>query len=143
MVDVTPEGVKEALIEAGLEIYGVSRDEIRIAERVRVHLMDSGVRVRVRSELRVLVTVRSQRSDFPNSSSEELFTKVRNAMAGLAQERGFVETQAEERQLTDPVDASNVLDVWHELTYAKDLPDFGAMLDDVRWAMELAKCVSH
>ena len=138
---VTPEGVKETLLTAGLEVYGAEGDEIRVAERVRMHLMDSGVRVRIASEVEVIVTIRSQRSDFPHASADELFEKVRGAMTAPAEERGFSETGFEERRVTDPVDATHVLDVWHELTYAKALADLEELLDEVRWALELAKCV--
>jgi len=31
--------------------------------------------------------------------------------------------------------------VWHELTFAKDIAALDAMIDDVRWALRVPKCV--
>ena len=142
MIEPPEESVQRALAAAGIEIYRAKGGEILIAERIRVHLMDSGVRVLVRTAPSVRVTVRSQRSDFPTASSGDMFSKVRDAMAPLVAARGFVEVLADARQITDPVDASHVLDVWHELTYEKAVPHLDAVVEEVRWALSLAKCIS-
>ena len=142
MIEPPEESVQRALAAAGIEIYRARGGEILIAERVRVHLMDSGVRVVVGATPSVRVIVRSQRSDFPTASSTDLFSKVRDAMAPLVATRGFVEILADARQITDPVDANHVLDVWHELTYEKAAPHVDAIVEEVRWALGLAKCVT-
>src|SRR5262245_33420443 len=98
-----------------------------------MHLMDSGVAVSLRSSPQVLLTVRSQRSDFPGAPAELLFDKVRSAVGKAAEERGFSELSAITRDITDPVDESHVLDVWHELTLAKETDDVEALIADVRW----------
>src|SRR5262249_50805967 len=116
--------------------------EIRVAERVRMHLMDSGVCVSAPSEPLVSMTVRSQRSDFPTLQAEELFHKVREALRPNAEARGFREVHAAARDITDPIDQSHVLDVWHELTFAKEVPDLAALIEDVRWALGVPKCVT-
>jgi hypothetical protein len=145
----TLERLKQAMVEAGLEIYRFSGSEIRVAERVRVHLMDSGVAVAIHSgaaagdQPRVAVTVRSQRSDFPSTSADTLFAKVREAVLPAARARGFEEAGAAARDITDPVDASHVLDVWHELTFTKPIDGIPGMIEDVRWALSVPKCVDR
>jgi hypothetical protein len=140
---LTIDRLKQAVLDAGLEIYRITGSEIRVAERVRMHLMDSGVTVCERSQPLVSLTVRSQRSDFPTMPAEELFRKVRDSLSQSAEQRGFREVQAVARDITDPVDESHVLDVWHELTYAKEVGDLDALIEDVRWALHVPKCVNR
>lgn len=137
----TADRLKQAMVDAGLEIYRANGSEIRIAERVRVHLMDSGVAISLSDGARVHLTIRGQRSDFPGASADDLFAKVRNAVRSVVEAQGFREVNAATREITDPVDANHVLDVWHELTFAKDIDALDAMVDDVRWALRVPKCV--
>jgi hypothetical protein len=139
--ELTLDGVREAVLRAGLEIYRVTASEVVIAQRVRMHLMDSGVAVAVREGPTVTLTVRSQRSDFPESPAEDLFDRVRRAVDPSAGPRGFREVCTTTRSVTDPVDDENVLDVWHELTFAKRVDAVEAIIDEVRWALALPKCV--
>jgi len=142
ITDPKTEGIRKALVEAGIEIYRAEVGEILVAERIRLHLMDSGVRVRVGSDACVAVTVRSQRSDFPSASNDELFSKVRAAMEDPVGTRGFKEVREDVREVTDPVDASRVLDVWYELTFEKNVAETDALVDEVRWALGIPKCVT-
>src|SRR5690606_36503566 len=88
--------VKEELVKAGVEIYRTRPPaEIQVAERVRLHIMDSGVRVRVDPDLTVVFTARTQRSDFPSVAPDELFAKVRERVGQLAVERGYEEQSAQ------------------------------------------------
>lgn len=139
--ELTLDGVRQAVLQAGLEIYRVTASEVVIAQRVRMHLMDSGVAVAVSQGPTVTLTVRSQRSDFPESAAEDLFERVRKAVDPATGPRGFREVATATRSVTDPVDAENVLDVWHELTFAKRVDALDAIIDEVRWALELPKCV--
>jgi hypothetical protein len=139
---LTLEQLKHAMVGAGLEIYRVSGTEVRIAERVRMHLMDSGVTVSLSESPRVSVTIRSQRSDFPNGRAEELHELVRRAVKATAADRGFRELGAASRNITDPVDDSSILDVWHELTFAKDVDAIDSLIEDLQWALRLPKCVT-
>ena len=140
---LTLDGLREAVLHAGLEIYRTTAHEIVIAQRIRMHLMDSGVSVAVAPLDGPLVslTVRSQRSDFPESAPEDLFERVRRAVDPSTGPRGFREVATASRSVTDPVDAENVLDVWHELTFSKRVDALEAMIDEVRWALALPKCV--
>ena len=139
---ITPQSIKTAIIDAGFEIYRATGGQIRLAERVRLHLMDSGITVDVAEDATVSFTVRSQRSDFPMASAEDLYAKVRDSMKESVAARGFVEVGAVTREVTDPVDENNVLDVWHELTYSKTARDVQMLIDDVRWALGVPKCVT-
>jgi hypothetical protein len=141
---LTLDDVKRAMVAAGLEIYRVTGGEVRVAERVRMHLMDSGVTVCIAQAAcaSVSVTVRSQRSDFPNGRPDELYEMIRRAMKSAAEDRGFREVTASSRDVTDPVDKSSILDVWHELTFAKDVDRIDTLIDDVQWALAVPKCVT-
>ena len=140
---LTLDDLKQRVLEAGLEIYRANGEEIRIAERVRMHLMDSGVTLRVDGGPKISVTIRSQRSDFPTTPAEALLSKVRNALKDSIESQGFRETQAAIRDITDPMDESHVLDVWYELTYSKQEPSVEALVADLRWALAVPKCVTQ
>lgn len=134
--------VKEQLASAGIEIYRTRPTEIHVAERIRLHIMDSGVRVQLQDGLTVSFTARSQRSDFPDGASEaELFARVRATIGPGAAERGYAETWSGTTKVHDPVDESKVLDVWHEVTWAKPAGDTDAAIDEVRWALGLERYV--
>jgi hypothetical protein len=139
--DLTLEALSQAVTAAGLEIYRAERTEIRIAERVRMHLMDSGVAVLLAPAPRVCVTIRAQRSDFPMESASDLLARVRCAVQAEAAERGYAEANAESRNIENPADPEDVLDVWHELTYAKGVADVTALIAEVRWALAMPKCI--
>lgn len=138
--------VKEQLASAGIEIYRTRPTEIHVAERIRLHIMDSGVRVLLQDGLHVAFTARSQRSDFPDgSSADELFARVREAIGPGAAERGYAETWSGTTKVHDPIDESKVLDVWHEVTWTKPAGDaeagIDAAIDEVRWALALERYV--
>lgn len=134
--------VKEELVKAGVEIYRTRPpSEIQVAERIRLHIMDSGIRVRLGEGFTVLFTARTQRSDFPAVPSEQLFAKVREAVGPQAVERGFGEEGAQTVEVKDPMDDQRVLDTWHEVTYSKPTTSLASTLDEVRWALSLEKYV--
>ncbi len=143
MSEVSPSAVTAALTQAGIEVYRVVGSEIQIAERIRLHMMDSGVRVETGSQLRVYFQARSQRSDYPHMSSEELLSLVRNAIGPRASAQGFQEEGTHSRELRDPTSQEQVLDVWHEVTYAKVLQNVESLIDDLQWALALDKYVSE
>jgi hypothetical protein len=135
--------VKDELVKAGLEVYRTKPPaEIQVAERVRLHLMDSGIRVHVGSELSVAFTARVQRSDFPAVSAEQLFDKVRGEIGEMALSRGYREDQAQTVEVKDPMDEQRVLDTWHEITYSKREVSIEALLDEVRWALAAERFLS-
>ena len=161
--------LKTELALAGIEVYRSRKTEIHIAERVRLHIMDSGVRLEIiegagedspqtspsgeRSptgeraptgeRLRVSFTARSQRSDFPNEQAETLLERVRALVGAEAALRGFVEVNAGSLEVKDPMDDARVLDVWHEVTYQKPADDTQSALDEIRWALALERCIQR
>jgi hypothetical protein len=135
------EDIQQALAKAGVEIYRTEERELQIAERVRLHIMDSGVRVVMAERLAVQFTARIQRSDAPSAHSDELFRRVREEIGGRAGERGYEESSAEIVEVKDPVDEARVLDVWHEVTYRKPLDALDDAIAEVRWALGLEKYV--
>lgn len=143
MTDVNASAVTTALAQAGIEVYRVVGSEIQVAERVRLHIMDSGIRVRITDGFSVVFCARSQRSDYPHMSAEGLLGRVREAIGSRATNHGFVEQETSSREVRDPTNPEHVLDVWHEVTYAKRSDSFDTLIDDVRWALALDKYVSE
>ena len=135
--------VKEELIKAGLEIYRTRPpSEIQVAERVRLHIMDSGVRVRLGESFTVAFTARTQRSDFPTVDPEQLFARVRETVGQQASERGYGEDGSQTVEVKDPMDDAKILDTWHEVTYAKTADSLEAAIDEIRWALGIEKYVT-
>jgi hypothetical protein len=139
---LTIQDIQQALADAGVEIYRTDDRELQIAERVRLHIMDSGVRVVWNRALVVQFTARTQRSDAPSAHSDELFRRVREEIGEQAGSRGYEESHAEIVEVKDPVDEARVLDVWHEVTYCKPLAAVGDAVAEVRWALDLEKYVT-
>ena len=135
-----PEELLSQLRLAGLEVFRADADGVVLAERVRHHLMEADVGVRYHGSVLYFVA-RAQRSDFPYATPEDSLDKVRGALGAAAAERGFTEHQAASRVLTDPVNPVIVLDVWHEITYAKPAVSWDAALADLRWALKLERYV--
>lgn len=133
--------IQRALASAGVEIYRTDDDEVRVAERIRLHIMDSGVRIVVRDGLAVQFTARTQRSDAPSAQPDDLFRRVREEVGEQAGNRGYREAHAEVVEVKDPVDEARVLDVWHEVTYRKVLHELKDAVAEVRWALDLEKYV--
>ena len=138
---LTIQHIQQALARAGVEIYRTDDHELQIAERIRLHIMDSGVRVVVQDGLSVQFTARTQRSDAPSARPDELFRRVREEIGEQAGSRGYQESRAEVVEVKDPVDEARVLDVWHEVTYRKPLAELDDAVDEVRWALDLEKYV--
>jgi len=139
---LTPDEAKQALVAAGLEVYRAMPDRILLAERVRMHLMDSGVSLSLRDGTRVEFAVRCQRSDFPAAPDTELFDRVRDAMQALALEHGFRELATATAEQRDPMNDESILDVWYQLVYAKDVASADDLLSDLRWALSVPKCIA-
>jgi hypothetical protein len=142
-MSVDPKAAKTELQKAGVEIYRARSDEIQIAERIRLHLMDSGVRLVFGPPMRVAFTVRSQKSDFPDAAGAELIDRARAQVGPNASARGYAETRAESVDVRDPMDATRILDVWHEVTYEKPVDALPAALDEVRWILSVDRFISR
>ncbi len=136
--------LKDPLVRAGLEIYRSGSSEVQIAERVRSHLMDSGVRLAVldTGALEVWFTGRTQRSDRPTAAPDELFAVVRSTIGERALEAGFSEAGSAAVEVKDPVDPSRTLDVWYEVRYVKGVPDVDAAVGEIRWVLAVERFIT-
>jgi hypothetical protein len=135
--------IKEILVRSGLEVYRSRSCEVHVAERVRSHIMDSGVKVFLVTDdaLEVRFAARTQRSDYPDALEGDLFARVRDVVGERALRRGFAEREAGTIEVKDPIDPARTLDVWHEVVYAKSVSDVGEAVDEVRWALGIDRYV--
>ena len=87
--------VKKLLTTSGYLVYRSGTDVVHLAERVRENLiMDASVSVVTEPQLRVRVTTRAQRTDFPSSheTQDSQFERARQ-MGAAAVQRGFRESR--------------------------------------------------
>jgi hypothetical protein len=139
MVTLTQQELKKALAQAGFFVFRTQGEDIILAERVRENLiMDSGVRLRSSSPLRVRIVMRVQRGDFPNEEEANLFERV-SRLAEPARTGGFHEVERNVAPVIDPGDASRTLDTFYEITLAKEADSLESALEELRFAMTLEK----
>ena len=112
--------LKRALVDAGLEVFRVRGEEVHLAERQNVQLMEAGVRVRGGEAPAVTVVARAQRNDAPELSPETLLDLVRARLAPLYTD-GYVEVDAVTREIRSVSDKSQVTDIWSEVTLRRDV----------------------
>jgi hypothetical protein len=137
--ELTPLEIKQSLVAAGLEVYRTTGQEVIVADRVRDNLiLDSGVRVRAGSPMEVRLIMGLRRGQYPNESDDQVFERLRK-LAASALKHGFDESHAGVAPLTDPADAKRTLDTFVEIVLVKREPDDTAMLDLVRFALDVAK----
>jgi len=120
-------------------VYRTTGQEVIIAERVRDNLiLDSGVRVRAGKPMEIRIVMGLRRGQYPNESDEQVFARLRQ-LASPAMGRGFLEKQTGQAPVNDPADAKKTLDTFFELTLVKEEPEVPAMLELVRFALEVAQ----
>jgi hypothetical protein len=140
---LTPQQIKKALVAAGFEVFRTQGDEIVLADRVRENLlMDSGVRLAPASEngMQIRVVLRCQRADFPGEDEKRMFDRVRTlAQPALAQ--GFHEIGCAATKIMDPSDDQHTLDTFYEVTFAKDVGDIEAALEELGFLLNIDKTV--
>ncbi|MBI5513447.1 MAG: hypothetical protein HY909_06730 [Deltaproteobacteria bacterium] len=110
--------LKLHLQNAGLEIFRVRGEEVHLAERHNLQLMEAGVRARGGERPALLVVLRAQRNDAPHEGAGALFELVRTR-ARMVLPEGFTETDAIARELRNVSDPSQVLDLWYEVTFER------------------------
>jgi hypothetical protein len=138
---VTPQTLKKALVQAGFEVFRTTSDEVIVAERVRENLiLDSGVRLRGGTPLKIRVVLRAQRVDFPTEEEPAIFDRVRK-LAEPAIEAGFAEVSEQVHRITDPADAERVLDTFYEIVFSRDAEGVEAAVQGIKFAMSLEKTV--
>ena len=139
MSSSNPSELKKLLLAEGFEVYRTLSDQIVLADRVRDNLiMDSGVAARLGAEPGVRFIVRAQASDFPADSTMEIFDRARR-MAADAVARDYREVAANQMEVRDPGDSSQILDVWHEVAFEKKLSNNAELVAELRYALALEK----
>ena len=137
--DLTPQEIKQTLIDAGLEVYRTTGEEVIVADRVRDNLiLDSGVRVRAGDPMEVRLIMGLRQTQYPNEPADQLFERLRD-LASAAVGKGFSEAEAKTAPVNDPADAGKRLDTFFELVLVKREADRAAMLELVRFSVEIAK----
>jgi hypothetical protein len=132
--------LRKTLVEAGFEVFRVKDDEVYLAERQNLHLMDAGVRIRASQPYRVTVIAHAQRSDAPGFSPEALFDLVRDGVRPLT-ELGFEEVSVQSRELFSASDSNQVLDVWYEITLGRSFETLHDAIDGARRALEFDRYI--
>jgi hypothetical protein len=143
MPNPTTTELRKALIAEGFEIYRTIGAAIVLADRVRDNLiMDSCVSVVSGAELCARFIVRTQRSDFPSETEEQLFQRARNHVL-QAEARGYAEVEASVVPIHDPGDRSRTLDTWYEVSFQKRVSDLTELVEELRYALSLDKTTSR
>ncbi|MFO0625647.1 MAG: hypothetical protein U0325_08530 [Polyangiales bacterium] len=137
---VDPKDLKRALVAAGLEVFRTRGEEIHLAERQNVSLMEAGVRVRGGAAPGVIVVARAQRSDALAAQAEQLFDLVRARSASLV-EAGFLEVSAAAREIRSVSDPAHVVDTWFEVTFQRDASDLEGLVGLARLAIRADRYV--
>lgn len=133
---------KQSLTDANIEIYGEEASTLRIAERHRFHLMDSGVEARLSDVgVSIVFALRAERSDFPHAPPALIFERIRDAHAADLSARDYVGHGERIVDIHDPVDSEKVLDVWYEVEFSKHVEDAAIAVDEIRWALTVDKYV--
>lgn len=135
--------VLAVLAEAGFEVYRAEDLVVQLAERVRAHLMESGVSVELGDGPCHTVTaiVRCERSAFPHADGATLHQRVMEGFGPTAKDAGFTAQSQRTRRITNPVDETHVLDVWYEVAFSRVAQDDHELVELVRWALSVPRCV--
>lgn len=136
---MTPVELKKLLVESGLEVYRTIGGQVLLAERVRDNLiMDSRVSAVATPELAARAAYRAQKSDFDDDTDERLFARAREA-ARPALEAGFAEVDIVMVPILDPVDRTQVLDTWYEVTVEAKAANVDDLVRQLRFLMGTPK----
>jgi hypothetical protein len=106
--------LKRALVATGLEVFRVRGNEVHLAERQNLHLMEARVQVVGGGAPTVTVVLHAQRSDAPKMDPKLLLDVVRERGEALRRD-GYEEIDAKPREICSVNDGA-VLDVWYEVT---------------------------
>ena len=111
--------LKRALVATGLEVFRVRGNEVHLAERQNLHLMEARVQVAGGGAPAVTVVLHAQRSDVPKMDPKSILDIVRGRAEGLKRD-GYEEVDAKPRDICSVSDGA-VLDVWYEVTLRREV----------------------
>jgi hypothetical protein len=131
--------LKKALVASKLEVFRVRADEVHLAERQNVQLMEAGVRVRGGEAPGIVVVVRAQRNDAPALSAEAFYDLVRSRSTALS-DAEFTEVAARAREIRSVSDAS-LTDVWYEVEWTRATLDLEETVAEAKRAMSVERYV--
>jgi hypothetical protein len=135
--------IARTLAASGVEIFDQRDGELQIAERVRMHLMDSGVRIRAKdSRIEIVFTATASKAEHPSADPDDLFEMIRKTVGVAASAHGYREVGSSTTEARDPQCRDRVLDVFHGIEYARALDERAHLADEVRWALELDKSLA-
>ena len=127
MIDVKE--LQKALVDTGLEVFRVRGDEVHLAERQNLHLMEARVKIAGGGSPAVTVVLHAQRSDAPKLPADGMFRVLREHAEVLTRD-GYEEIAADPREICSVNDGA-VLDVWYEVTLRRGV---GSLDEAVREA---------
>lgn len=140
MPDLTVKDLKRALIDAGMEVFRVRDEEVHLAERQNVQLMEAGVRTRLGGTPKVTVVARAQRNDAPSLTDQVAFELVRQRLSAL-REAGYTEVSAETRELRSVSDPNQIIDVWYEVTFERPVGSLEEAVSETQRALAAERYV--
>jgi hypothetical protein len=131
--------LKRALIGAGLEVFRVRDDEVHLAERQNVQLMEAGVRARAGGTPCVTVVARAQRNDAPALNETALYDAIRRALVPLV-DAGYREERAASREIRSVSD-DHIVDVWYEVIFVREVTSVDEAVSEVKRALSVERYV--
>lgn len=135
--------LKKAILQAGFEVYRTRGLELQLAERPRDNLiMDAGVALLTGDALRLRLTVRAQKADFPGENDEALYKRA-SAQAAALLDRGFSQVEQRARPINDPGDPQKTLDTWFEVVFERLCDSVDQALTEIPPLLRLDKVASR
>lgn len=131
--------LKRALVATGLEVFRVRGNEVHLAERQNLQLMEARVQVAGGGTPAVTVTLHAQRSDAPKMEPANLLEVVREHAVALKAD-GYEEVDAKPREIRSVSD-DTVLDVWYEVTLRREVASLDEAVSEAQRAIALDRYV--
>jgi hypothetical protein len=131
--------LKRALVATGLEVFRVRGNEVHLAERQNLQLMEARVQVAGGGAPAVTVTLHAQRSDAPKMEPANLLEVVREHAEPLKAD-GYLEVDAKPREIRSVSD-DTVLDVWYEVTLRREVASLDEAVSEAQRAIALDRYV--
>ncbi|MDB4932147.1 MAG: hypothetical protein JWM10_4631 [Myxococcaceae bacterium] len=131
--------LKRALVATGLEVFRVRGNEVHLAERQNLHLMEARVQVAGGGSPAVTVVLHAQRSDAPKMDPASLLDVVRERAAGLRSD-GYEEVDARPREICSVNDGA-VLDVWYEVTLRRGVSSLDEAVSEAQRVISVERYV--
>ena len=131
--------LKKALVATGLEVFRVRGNEVHLAERQNLHLMEARIQVAGGGAPAVTVVLHAQRSDAPEMDPGSLLDVVRERAETLTK-NGYEEVEAKPREICSVNDGA-VLDVWYEVTLRRGVGSLDEAVHEAQRAIAVDRYV--